>query len=250
MIIKKFMDNVKGKEVIFEKTHCGSEGFWLEKQFGIEHNCINEPDIFGYELKKDSKKITFGDFSASEYMFTKKKTFLNKINEFSENVVISRDEFLHYFGLANPLKNNRYSWSGKCVPKYNEWNTCGQMMKFNDDLDLCVYYSFEKDLREMKMNIPKYLQKDIIIAIWKKSKLEQHINKKFNKSGFFICKKVDGKYEKLCFGKPFDFYYFVNNVKNKNIIFDSGMHEGNNRNYSQFRSLKINFWDNLITEEY
>ena len=35
-----------------------------------------------------------------------------------------------------------------------------------------------------------------------------------------------------------------------NIIFDSGMYQGNSRNYSQFRSSANNFWNILITEEY
>ena len=35
----------------------------------------------------------------------------------------------------------------------------------------------------------------------------------------------------------------------KNIILDSGMYEGNNRNYSQFRANK-SLWSDLITEEY
>jgi hypothetical protein len=39
-------------------------------------------------------------------------------------------------------------------------------------------------------------------------------------------------------------------IKNKLIIFDSGMYSGNNRNYSQFRSINNNFWKTLITEEY
>ena len=39
----------------------------------ISHNSNNEPDILGYEMKKNSSKITFGDFSASEYLFSKKK---------------------------------------------------------------------------------------------------------------------------------------------------------------------------------
>ena len=104
--------------------------------------------------------------------------------------------------------------------------------------------------RKLKQTYPNFIQNKIIIAIWKKNKLEQHINKKFNKKGFFICKKINNKYEKICFGKPFDFNYFVNNIKNKNIIFDSGMYEGNSRNYSQFRSLAKNFWNILITEEY
>jgi hypothetical protein len=69
-----------------------------------------------------------------------------------------------------------------------------------------------------------------------------------NKKGFFICKKIAGKYEKISFGKPFNFEYFLDCIKNKKIIFDSGMYEGNIRNYSLFRG--SSFWDELIIEEF
>lgn len=255
-IIKLFMTNIKGKEIVIKnsKKHCGSEGHWLETQMGITSNSKNESDIFGYEMKKDSSKITFGDFSASEYLFSKNRETIEKLNGWDKNECkITRNNFLTYFGTPNPLKENRYSWSGSCVPKYGVWNSCGQSMYFDENLDLLISYSFEKDTREEKHSFPKYLQNCgsvIIIAIWKKGKLEGHINKKFNVNGFFICKKINNTYENICFGKPFDFNYFVDNVKNKNIIFDSGMYEGNSRNYSQFRSSAKNFWNMLITEEY
>lgn len=54
--------------------------------------------------------------------------------------------------------------------------------------------------------------------------MENHINKKFNSNGFFICKKENNRYNKICFGKPFNFLYFIENIKSKNIIFDSGMY--------------------------
>ena len=40
-IINLFMTNVKGKEICidsYNQKHCGKEGHWLEKQFGIAHN--------------------------------------------------------------------------------------------------------------------------------------------------------------------------------------------------------------------
>ena len=52
-IIDLFMSNVKDKEIIFLNKHCGSEGHWLEEQMGIKRNSKNEPDIFGYEMKKN-----------------------------------------------------------------------------------------------------------------------------------------------------------------------------------------------------
>jgi hypothetical protein len=70
-------------------------------------------------------------------------------------------------------------------------------------------------------------------------------------NGFFICKKnLSGEFDRICFGKPFDFILFAECLKNGNIIFDSGMYIGNTRNYSQFRSGFKNFWENLILEEY
>lgn len=251
-IIDRFMLNVKGKQIeIKGNKHDGSEGHWLETQMGIIHNSKNESDIFGYEMKKYSSKITFGDFSASEYLFSKKKETIKNINNWSGDTNnITKNEYIRYFGTPNPLKNNRYSWSGKCTPVYGEWNYCGQMLEFNNNSDLCVYYSFSKDTREIKQTYPAFIQNDIIIAIWNRNKLEKHINSKFNNNGFFMCKKVGNVYEKICFGRSFDFDCFVNGIKNKNIIFDSGMYEGNRRNYSQFRSSAKNFWNSLVEEEF
>lgn len=255
-IIIKFLKNVKNVKIILDnknEMHSGKEGHWLEKQMGIQYNNRNEPDINGYEMKKDSNKITFGDFSASEYLFSKKKPTIIEINKWNDiKVIITRNEYIHYFGSENPLKNNRYSWSGTCVPKYNKWNNFGQNLLFNENNDICIYYSYSKDKRDdIKINFPKYLQKDnILIALWKKEKIEQHINRKFNNKGFFICKKINDTYQKICFGKPFDYTVFIEGIKNNIIIFDSGMYEGNSRNYSQFRSSNSNFWNKMIIEEY
>lgn len=78
---------------------------------GIKHGSKNEPDIFGYEMKTSSTKITIGDFSASEYAFSKKnkRNYINKINNWTDELIINRDEdFIHYFGNPNEKKNNRY----------------------------------------------------------------------------------------------------------------------------------------------
>lgn len=248
-IIELFKTNVKGKGIICKTKHCGEEGHWLETQMGIHHNNKNEPDIFGYEMKKLSKKITFGDFSASEYLFSKKHKLLDNKNK--KIIIITKNQFCQYFGMPNALKNNRYSWSGSCVPKYNKFNECGQVMIFNRNNDLCIYYSYKKDKRETKKDLPEFLKENIVlIAIWTYDNLKNKINNKFNNNGFFLCQKVDTTFEKICFGKPFDVEYFINHIKLKNIIFDSGMKENNNRNYSHFRSSSKNFWEVLIIEEY
>jgi hypothetical protein len=114
-----------------------------------------------------------------------------------------------------------------------------------------VYYSYSKDKRECKEGFNKLLKtNNILIAAWLNTKLQNCVNKKFNVKGFFICKKEGLTYQKICFGLPFDYEYFIECFKKKYIIFDSGMYVGNTRNYSQFRSSYDNFWSKLITEEY
>ena len=242
-IIKKFNENVKGKTFVNceSNNHDGSEGYWLEKQMGIKPNGNNEPDLLGYEQKKDSDKITFGDWSASEYIFKDKQFKL------------TRDDFLKMFGSPNPKKNNRYSWSGKVFPKYGlEYNYAGQRIRFLENENLVIEYSYLKDKRQEKISYQENFKTNepIVLALWTKSKLENHILSKFGEKGFYICKKNnENVYDKISFGKKIDFQFFKTGVENKKIILDSGMYQGNSRNYSNFRADK-SFWDELIIEEY
>tara|TARA_B100000035_G_scaffold79907_1_gene66943 strand:+ start:271 stop:1071 length:801 start_codon:yes stop_codon:yes gene_type:complete len=254
-IIDLFRNNVKGVEIQLggqNTNHCGREGHWLEKQMGIIHNSKNEPDLRGYEMKKHSAKTTLGDFSASEYAFSRKnkRTMINQLNDWSDDIEISRSDFIKCFGTPNTNKNNRYSWSGSCIPHYNHWNKFGQILHINENNDIIIYYSFSKDTRTDKEHFPLiFKHDDIVIALWKSEKMMAHINNKFNSKGFFMCKKnSENKYDSICFGKAFDFDYFIECIKNKLIIFDSGMYDGNSRNYSQFRGSA--FWENLIIEEH
>lgn len=159
---------------------------------------------------------------------------------------------MKYFGQFNIYKN-RFSWSGSCIPKYNKWNDNGLILKISQNNDIEIYYSYLKDLRVCKKNFPDFLQtqKEILIVFLNNQKMKTHINQKFNKNGFFMCKKNKNNdtYQKICFGKPFTFEYFINSIKNNKIIFDSGMYNGNSRNYSHFRA-HYNFWNDLIIEEY
>lgn len=253
-IITLFNNNVKGVEICLKeqnKKHCGKEGHWLETKMGIKHNSKNEPDINGYEMKKSSPKTTLGDFSATEYAFSgkNKRNTINSLNNWSDEMKLNRCEFIKIFGTPNTSKNNRYSWSGKCVPVYNNYNTCGQILIINEYNDILIYYSFSNDTRNEKFNFPLFLQNDdIVIVLWKAEKMKMRIDNKFNKKGFFICKKIGDTYEKICFGRAFNFEYFIECMKSKKIIFDSGMYDGNSRNYSQFRGSC--FWNELIIEEY
>ncbi len=251
-IVELFTKNVRNKRPNLQKKHCGSEGHWLEKQFGVTPNSSNTPDILGYEIKKESRKITFGDFSASEYIYSAKRPVIEKTNNWNTDTSISRTDFIRYFGSKNKIKN-RYSWSGKCVPKYptTTYTENGQRFAVTTKGDICIYYSFTEDTRtEIKHTFPPYFKKNnLLIAIWYKDKIADHINKKFNQNGFVICKKQNKKFTKICFGKPLNYQTFLTNFINGKIFFDSGMYETNCRNYSQFRATS-SFWNNLIIEEF
>jgi hypothetical protein len=247
-IINLFNQNVRNKKVVLTgNLHYGSVGHWLEGQMNIARNCKNEPDFEGFEMKKYSQKISFGDFSATEYAFTRR----DRKQYISKDLQMTRSQFMSFFGKKNHEKNDRYSWSGRCVPTYDQWNLFGQLLTVEPNNDICIYYSFSLDSREEKENFPDYLKNEnILIAIWKSEKMERHINRKFNQNGFFICKMKDDIFTSICFGEPFTFNQFIEGIKKRIIIFDSGMYDGNNRPYSHFRSINDTFWKTLLIEEY
>ena len=117
---------------------------------------------------------------------------------------------------------------------------------------MVIEYSYLKDKRQEKISYQENFKTNepIVLALWTKSKLENHILSKFGVKGFYICKKNnENVYDKICFGKKIDFQFFKTGVENKKIILDSGMYQGNSRYYSKFRADK-SFWDELIIEEY
>ncbi len=249
-IIELFNKNVKGKKYVKDIAinHCGGEGHWLEKLMNIKPNSKNEPDINGYEMKKDSTKISFGDWSG-EYLFSTNRETIDKINK-GEKIILSKEQFIKYFGNKS-VKKNRYSWSGKCVPRYGEWNSNGQKLIIDENKNIVALYSHSKDTRK---NEKQWKMEEICIAVWKKTKMENHVNSKFNQKGFFICKKnKNGEYNKICFGFPINYKMFINKIISGDIILDSGMYHDedtpNQRLYSQWRAQR-NFWNDLIVEEF
>ena len=56
-------------------------------------------------------------------------------------------------------------------------------------------------------------------------------------------------YDKICFGPKLNFEFFINKFKTGEIYLDSGMYDGNTRNYSQFRS-SSKLWLENAKEEY
>ncbi len=241
-IIKLFDANVRGKKTGAMTTniaHDGKDGHWLEQQMGIKANASNSPDLFGYEMKNDTtSKTTFGDWSADHYIY--------KVPAYG----ISRDDFLTIFGKPNLQKAGRCSWSGEPCPKINSTNSCGQKLSVDTDTNLLAIYDFSSDLRSDKNQVvPLHLQKDnLILAKWDAASIRAKLEDKFNQKGWFKCLKDNhGVYFQIAFGKPICFEEWIKWVKTGDVFFDSGMFQGNSRNYSQWRA-NNSFWDNLIYE--
>jgi len=243
-IIKLFNKNVKGKKPDSSKSnqrHDGKDGHWLEKQMGISHNASNSPDLDGFEMKNNtSSKTTFGDWSASYYIFK------------DEDYGIDRDKFLQIFGTPNPLKKNRFSWSGRPTPKIGPFNDCGQKLKIDSKNNIVALYSYSKDERGGKGTfVPKNMQKDnLVIAKWNSDMMKKRVEDKFNMLGWFKClKNQDGIYSQIVFGAPINFDTWIGGVKKGLIFFDSGMYQGNIRPYSQWRA-DNKYWESLVIETY
>jgi len=256
-IIELFNEKVKGRKVDTShsnQAHDGKDGHWLETQMGITHNGDNAPDLWGYEMKNQtsSGKITFGDWTADEYIFLHGRG-KDKTNSINKEYQISRDEFLKIFGKPNTLKNNRLSWSGTpCPTYYGDITPFGQHLTMDSNSNVIITYNFSDDTRENKENIvPLNMRnKTIILAKWKYETLKQRVEKKFNQKGWFTCKKNSlGEYDKIEFANPIDYNFWIECFKNKIVFFDSGMYEGNKRPYSQWRA-STSFWHSLITDSH
>lgn len=255
-IINRFYKNVKGKRSdtgSSNKRHDGAEGHWLEKQMGVTPNADNKPDLFGYEMKNhtSSGKISYGDWSANEYIFHGKT---NKRNNTNKNFKITRDIFFDLFGKPNKQKNDRPSWSGEPCPTYFQQTTrFGQTLSLDKNNNIIITYNYSLDKREDKANImPLQLKKNglVIIAKWDHQSLKKKLENKFNQKGWFTCRKNNsGVYEEISFGPPMNFNTWMNLFKNKKVYFDSGMYKSNVRPYSQWRS-NTSFWDSLIIDTY
>lgn len=239
-IIDIFIKNIKNKKSdvsTYNTRHCGKEGHWLEKLFGISANYQNSPDIFGYELKNDTKyKTTFGDWTADYYIFNDK---MNKL------------DFFKLFGQYNSIKQ-RYSWSGQVIPKINTYNNGGQILEVDNNHNIIISYNYKYDLRGNKANLipQKYQKNKILLVMWNHQSIKKKLENKFNIKGWFKCfKNPLGKYKNIAFADKINFDNWIKDVKCGKIFFDSGMYETNNRKYSQWRAYN-SYWNNKIIEVY
>ena len=256
-IKKIFLEKVYGKTPNIEgynKKHSGAKGHWLEKQMGKKPDSDNNADFWGWECKNHTTSgvTTWGDWTASEYIFDKGNPYNLK----------NKNDFLLLFGRPNPKKNNRYAWTkpNPCPTFLNQINDFGQIIVLDEYLNVMIKYHYSKDQRQNKSQIiPRCLQKDdLVLAKWygyekynnsTKSALETKVNNKFNQEGWFKCAMEDNKYNKILFGKAVDFETWIELLKTGDVYFDSAMKQGNDRPYSIWRSKNI-VWDKLVIEEF
>jgi hypothetical protein len=237
-IVKKFNANLKGK--IFEKDgnnkHCGDEGNWIEKQMGIKCNGNNKPDLLGYEMKKQSIVTTFIDKAPSVFLLEENKIVKNKED---------KKIFWNIFQRTNSSGIRIGGW------KLDEWDNDGQSMHIDENNNIVILYNYSFDKRpEIDKILPKYYKnnKSHTIISWYKIDLENAINNKWNQKGFFVCKKnKEGIYDKIYFGNHFDFDYWLENVKQKNIYYDGYSIYGG-RWRGCFRSQSKWFYKHIIEE--
>jgi hypothetical protein len=235
-IINQFMVNVKGKEISIQNNgHCGGEGHWLETQMGIRHNANNEPDILGYEMKTGNSKTTFID-KAPDIMFLNGK-ILNKRNKSEKNK--------YWDQYASKKKSDDKTLGGWSI---NHFNKDGQKMMVDDQNNITVLYDYNYDTRVDKETL-ELNKEPHIIAQWNAASLKSAIENKFNKKGFFKCKKENDVFIKICFGKCITFDMWIEGFKN-GVIYHDGYSRVNGRGRHVFRAANSKFWDTLITEEY
>lgn len=237
-IIDLFNKNVRGKRAAVlggNIRHDGREGHWLEQQMNLTPNGVNAPDLFGYEMKNaTTSKTTFGDWSPDKALY---------------KGTIDRDrEFLVYFGKQNPLKGGRYSWSGSPVPKISHYNSFGQILEVDSDLNILAIYNFSEDMRSDKSRIipTRFQSNRLVIAQWSNIVMKKKMENKFNQKGWFKCKKDrQGIYDQIVFGAPMNFINWISLVRKGIVFFDCGMYAGNPRPYCQWRA-NNSTWDELI----
>jgi DNA (cytosine-5)-methyltransferase 1 len=229
-IINLFEKNVFGKKYTNEKkSHCGSEGHWLEELIGIKHNSKTEADIYGYELKsKTSSKTSFGDWCPD--IDENGKPLISKWWNNDE----SKKKFMIQYGGFNKEKN-RWSW---CNPiKFNNYNKFGQKFIIEED-GIYIAYNNKKDTNYDSREINKSkIEGDLLLFGWSHDEMDKKIQKKFNQNGYIRpIKSEDGVYIGIQFGKSIDYKEFIENIKKDNIYLDPGTYVGNSRPYMQWRA--------------
>ena len=242
---EKYVKGLKPDLSSYNSRHDGAEGDWLTKKMGLTVNGKNEPDFLGFEMKKDSRKTTFGDWSPDIALYRPVKRGVQP--------ELARSDFLKIFGSPKkheePQKNGRHSWSGEVFPTVKAINKYGQkiVVEKTGDIKALYFYNSDERLGKAKL-VPKAYQKEgIVLAHWTSERMRLRLERKFNQSGWFKClKDPSGHYSHLQFGRPINYEAFLEMVISGDIICDCGMYDGNKRPYMTWRASR-QIWD-LLSE--
>ena len=76
-MIELYKKNVHGKIPdisVYNTGHDGKVGNWLEEQLGVSPNAANEPDLYGIEIKTDTKSaLSLGSWDPNYWIFLDEK---------------------------------------------------------------------------------------------------------------------------------------------------------------------------------
>jgi hypothetical protein len=235
-IEQRFNAKVRGKCADltgYHRGHDGATGDWVTRAMGLTVNGRNEPDLDGFEMKIDSAKTTFGDWSPTTCLYSRQGPF-------------TRDEFLSAFG-DDPRIPGRFSWSGRVFPQVGKVNMAGQQLVVLPNNDIVALYNYSADTRKAKDNRvpPEFRRDNVELARWEHRTMQERVERKFNKLGWFKClTDASGAYSHIQFGRPISFDTFIGLVRTGVVFLDCGMHQGNVRPYMSWRATK-NIWDEL-----
>lgn len=104
------------------------------------------------------------------------------------------------------------------------------------------------DRREYKNDVvpERFRQGNVVIAFWNQKNLKKKVEAKYHKKGFLKFKKnKKGSFSKIDIGRPIEYDEWIKLVKDGKIFFDSGMHNGNPRSYSQWRA-RESVWNEFV----
>jgi hypothetical protein len=240
IILDRFNTNVKDKEISSINTlHNGAFGHWLETQMGVIHNCRNEPDLFGFEMKTGDN-VTTGIDKAPDIFY------INGVDCRKGKTKLPQECKKEFWNKYASQKQSEDKTIGGW--KINEFNKCGQKIVVDEDNNIKVLYDYNYDTRDNKEYL-ELLKTPHIIMKWKVESLRSAINNKFNKRGFFKCIKEGNKYTKICFGSPFTFETWIEEFK-KGVIYHDGYSKLKGRGRHVFRASNNKFWDKLIRQVY
>lgn len=281
LIIQNFNKNVLGKNPLqfkSESNHKGKIGHWLETNLGGVVDADGNADLNGFECKKESKKVSWGDWGPNYRIFADKsyETF-NKQRLF-ENMW----SFVKTFGAEriHSSKGLYHSLSGSHVPqKVNDLTNFGLSLEENLG-DISLLYNHEEDKRLNKNQIPREFQKNnLLIYKWfgtdlnfhlfknqvisqrlpievnftgvnASVSLEERIRRKFGVYGVVIGLHDESKgFYGLKFLKQISFKDWISYFRKKDIIYDTALTTKNRRPYNQWRSTE-KFMGTLEEETY